>query len=148
MTDFGLDLAVIGNGRTAALVEPSSRLVWWCFPRFDGDPVFCRLLAGEEEKGFCDVVLDGMVATSSDYVRNTALVSTVLPIAMMPRCGSRISPRASANSTACSARLSWCGSSSPLPGSRALSSASGRRAATECRFRQSRRQQSHHIPRR
>jgi GH15 family glucan-1,4-alpha-glucosidase len=78
MTDFGLDLAVIGNGRTAALVEPSSRLVWWCFPRFDGDPVFCRLLAGEEEKGFCDVVLDGMVATSSDYVRNTALVSTVL----------------------------------------------------------------------
>jgi GH15 family glucan-1,4-alpha-glucosidase len=78
MTDFGLDLAVIGNGRTAALVEPSSRLVWWCFPRFDGDPVFCRLLAGAEEKGFCDVVLDGMVATSSDYVRNTALVSTVL----------------------------------------------------------------------
>jgi GH15 family glucan-1,4-alpha-glucosidase len=78
MTDFGLDLAVIGNGRTAALIEPSSRLVWWCFPRFDGDPVFCRLLAGNEEKGFCDVVLDGMVATSSDYVGNTALVSTVL----------------------------------------------------------------------
>src|SRR6516162_5403036 len=78
MNDFGLDLAVIGNGRTAALIEPSSRLVWWCFPRFDGDPVFCRLLAGDQEKGFCDVVLDGMVATSSDYVRNTALVSTVL----------------------------------------------------------------------
>jgi GH15 family glucan-1,4-alpha-glucosidase len=78
MTDFGLDLAVIGNGRTAALIEPSSRLVWWCFPRFDGDPVFCRLLAGDEDKGFCDVVLDSMVAASSDYVRNTALVSTVL----------------------------------------------------------------------
>ena len=59
--NFGLDLAVIGNGRTAALLEPASRLVWWCYPRFDGDPVFCRLLAGDEEKGFCDVVLDGMV---------------------------------------------------------------------------------------
>jgi len=31
MNDFGLGLAVIGNGRTAALLEPSSRLVWWCF---------------------------------------------------------------------------------------------------------------------
>ena len=58
MTDYGLDLAVIGNGRTAALVDPAARIVWWCFPRFDGDPVFCRLLAGGEEKGFTDVVLE------------------------------------------------------------------------------------------
>ncbi|MGO9361259.1 MAG: glycoside hydrolase family 15 protein [Xanthobacteraceae bacterium] len=78
MNDFGLDLAVIGNGRTAALLEPSSRLVWWCYPRFDSDPIFCRLLAGDEEKGFSDVVLDGMLEFSSDYVRNTAVVSTVL----------------------------------------------------------------------
>jgi GH15 family glucan-1,4-alpha-glucosidase len=78
MNDFGLDLAIIGNGRTAALLEPSSRLVWWCFPRFDSDPVFCRLLAGDEEKGFCDVVLDDMVDYHSDYERNTAVVSTTL----------------------------------------------------------------------
>ena len=78
MNDFGLDLAVIGNGHTAALLEPSSRLVWWCFPRLDGDPVFSRLLAGEEEKGFCDVVLDDMVDYTSDYERNTAIVSTIL----------------------------------------------------------------------
>ena len=36
------------------------------------------LLAGDEEKGFCDVVLDGMVDFSSDYERNTPMVSTVL----------------------------------------------------------------------
>jgi GH15 family glucan-1,4-alpha-glucosidase len=78
MNDFGLDLAIVGNGRTAALVNPESRIVWWCYPRFDGDPVFSRLLAGDEEKGFCDVVLEGMVGFSSDYVRNTAVVSTVL----------------------------------------------------------------------
>jgi hypothetical protein len=78
MNDFGLDLAIIGNGRTAALLEPSSRVLCWCFPRFDSDPLFCRLLAGDEEKGFSDVVLDGMVDFSSDYVRNTAVVSTVL----------------------------------------------------------------------
>jgi hypothetical protein len=45
--------------------------------RFDGDPIFPRLLAGGEEKGFCDVVLQGMVDFSSEYMRNTAIVSTV-----------------------------------------------------------------------
>src|SRR5260370_7969133 len=79
MKDHGLDLAVIGNGRTAALVDPEARLVWWCYPRFDSDPVFSRLLAGDEEKGFADVVLDDMVDFQSQYLRNTAVVSTVLP---------------------------------------------------------------------
>ncbi len=78
MTDYGLDLAVIGNGRTAALVEPGSRIVWWCFPRFDSDAVFCRLLAGDEEKGFFDIVLDDLAEIKSDYARNTAIVETVL----------------------------------------------------------------------
>ena len=78
MIDHGLDLAVIGNGRTAALVDPTARLVWWCFPRFDADPIFCRLLSGSDDKGFSDVVLDKMVEYQSDYLRNTAIVSTVL----------------------------------------------------------------------
>jgi GH15 family glucan-1,4-alpha-glucosidase len=78
MTEQNLDLAVIGNGRTAALLNPLSQIVWWCFPRFDGDPVFCRLLAGDEEKGFTDVLLDGQVSTHSEYIRNTAVVTTVL----------------------------------------------------------------------
>jgi GH15 family glucan-1,4-alpha-glucosidase len=78
VTDYGLDLAVIGNCRTAALVNPSSRIVWWCFPRFDSDPVFCRLLAGEVEKGFTDIVIEDLAETTSEYVRNTAIVETVL----------------------------------------------------------------------
>ena len=78
MSDHGLDLAIIGNGRTAALVQPDARIVWWCYPRFDSDPIFCRLVAGEEEKGFLDVVLDGMVDCQSEYMRNTAIVTTVL----------------------------------------------------------------------
>jgi GH15 family glucan-1,4-alpha-glucosidase len=76
--DYGLDLAVIGNGRTAALVNPEARIMWWCLPRYDGDPVFCRLIAGADEKGFTDVLLDKMAASTSEYVRNTAVVVTEL----------------------------------------------------------------------
>ena len=78
MIDHGLDLAVIGNGRTAALVDPCARMVWWCFPHFDSDPIFSRLLSGAQEKGFWDVVLDDQADYQSEYLRNTAIVSTVL----------------------------------------------------------------------
>src|SRR5262249_35162487 len=73
-----LDLAAIGNGRIAALIDPSGRIVWWCFPRLDSDPVFSRLLTNEEEKGFCDVVLHDARKSRSGYVRNTAIVETIL----------------------------------------------------------------------
>ncbi|MFA5957915.1 glycoside hydrolase family 15 protein [Hyphomicrobium sp.] len=73
-----LDVAAIGNGRVAALIDKGARIVWWCFPRLDGDPVFCRLLAGNEEKGFCDVVLEGQVSATSSYVRNTCILETIL----------------------------------------------------------------------
>jgi GH15 family glucan-1,4-alpha-glucosidase len=73
-----LDLALIGNSCVAALVDQRARIVWWCFPRFDGDPVFSRLLAGDEEKGFCDVTLHGLKSVESRYVRNTAIVETIM----------------------------------------------------------------------
>jgi len=73
-----LDLALIGNCRVAALVNATGRIVWWCFPGFDSNPVFCRLLAGEEEKGFCDVVVADLVDAKAGYVRNTAILKTEL----------------------------------------------------------------------
>ena len=73
-----LDLALIGNSCSAALVDRNARIVWWCFPYFDSDPVFSRLLAGDEEKGFCEVALADLAETKSRYVRNTAIVETIL----------------------------------------------------------------------
>jgi GH15 family glucan-1,4-alpha-glucosidase len=73
-----LDLAVIGNCRIAALTDTRGRILWWCFPRFDADPIFSRLLAGHEEKGFCDVVMEGAVAWEAAYLRNTAIVETTI----------------------------------------------------------------------
>lgn len=75
-----LDIAPIGNGRIAALVNTKGRIVWWCFPRLDSDPVFSRLVAGDEEKGFCDVLIHGNGPSTSRaaYRRNTAIIETIL----------------------------------------------------------------------
>jgi GH15 family glucan-1,4-alpha-glucosidase len=73
-----LELGVIGNCRSAALADTKGRLVWWCFPRFDSDPVFSRLVAGDEEKGFCDVTVEGAVASEASYARNTAIIETII----------------------------------------------------------------------
>jgi len=59
-------------------MDTKGRIAWWCFPRFDSDPVLSRLLAGDVEKGFCDVVLEGAVASESEYLRNTAIVQTTI----------------------------------------------------------------------
>ena len=74
-----LDLAVVGNSTIAALIDPRGRHVWWCFPRLDGDPVFCALLGGAApETGFMDVTLDGMADSRQSYIRNTAALVTEL----------------------------------------------------------------------
>jgi pentatricopeptide repeat protein len=75
-----LDLAVIGNCHIAALLDEKARIVWGCFPRFDGDPAFCSLLAaGDDERGgFYDVELAGCTRTEQRYLVNSAIVETIL----------------------------------------------------------------------
>jgi GH15 family glucan-1,4-alpha-glucosidase len=76
-----LDLGVIGNAAVAALIDRSARLVWMCAPRMDGDPVFCRLLRGEEENaagGEWSIMIDDWVASEQTYLRNTAILETIL----------------------------------------------------------------------
>ena len=58
-----LDLAVIGNCAIASLIDRNARHNWFCFPRLDGDPVFCALVDGNEPtRGFMDVVVRDAVA--------------------------------------------------------------------------------------
>lgn len=47
MIDYKFDLAIIGKGRTDALIAPTGRIVWWRSPRFDSDPVCSRLVSGD-----------------------------------------------------------------------------------------------------
>lgn len=74
-----LDLGVIGNAAVAALIDRSARLVWMCTSRMDGDPVFCRLLKGNDaESGAWSMMIDDCVATEQAYLRSTAILDTTL----------------------------------------------------------------------
>lgn len=53
-------------------------------PRFDNDPIFCRLLSGNEEKGFFDSVLDDVANVQSKYGHHTAILSTAVSECLFP----------------------------------------------------------------
>src|SRR6478735_327481 len=79
-----LDLAVIGNCMISALVDRRAQIVWSCFPRFDGDPVFSALLdcpegrSDDEQRGVFAIDMIGMQTCEQAYLENTAvLISTM-----------------------------------------------------------------------
>ncbi len=73
-----LDLALIGNCTVGALVDGRGRMVWGCFPRFDGDPVFCSLLKENEDSGFFAIELVDCERVEQHYLENTAILVTRL----------------------------------------------------------------------
>ena len=70
-----LELGIMGNGTVAALVDPDASIQWMCLPRFDGEPVFNALLGGNGE---FSIKLADHVESEQTYVRNTAVIETVL----------------------------------------------------------------------
>ena len=77
-----LDLAPIGNCAVSALIDPEGRYVWACVPRVDGDPVFSALLGGEDPsgdvRGVWAIDVENFAGAKQSYVRNTAVLRTVL----------------------------------------------------------------------
>ncbi len=75
-----IDLAVIGNGNISALLDRSGAIVWMCWPRVDGDPLFCALVDGAKpEDGYFSIRFDEDGSSyEQDYVRNTAIVRTIV----------------------------------------------------------------------
>lgn len=74
-----LDLALIGNGTIAALIDERGAIVWCCMPRFDGDPVFCSLLAGDEPEsapGTFTIELEGATRIEQAYLPDTPILVT------------------------------------------------------------------------
>jgi GH15 family glucan-1,4-alpha-glucosidase len=74
-----LDLAVVGNCSTAALVDPAGQIVWWCYPRFDSGPVFSALLDPQVQASRAFAVeLEGLASTTQWYEPRTAVLRTRL----------------------------------------------------------------------
>ncbi len=73
-----LDLALIGNCTIGALVDARANIIWGCFPRFDGDPMFCALLRESDDYGFFAVDLADCERAEQHYIENTAILVTRL----------------------------------------------------------------------
>ena len=75
----GLNLAVVGNCAIASLIARDGKHVWFCFPRLDGDPLFCSLLGGQTaDAGFMDVQVRDMVSSTQSYVPSTPVLETII----------------------------------------------------------------------
>ena len=76
---ISLDLALVGNGAIGALIDAKGTVVWCCFPRFDGDPVFGSLLAGEESAdraGYFAIELVGVARIEQQYATDAPILVT------------------------------------------------------------------------
>ncbi len=76
-----LDLGLVGNCSIGALIDKRARIVWCCLPRYDGDPVFHQLLgseSGNPDDGAFTVEIENYKASEQYYVRNTAILKTIL----------------------------------------------------------------------
>lgn len=70
------DYALIGDTRSAALVTSDGAIDWLCAPRFDGDPLFGRLVGGPAAGTFRIAPASGGTVVRRRYVRQTASVET------------------------------------------------------------------------
>ncbi|MEP6745301.1 MAG: glycoside hydrolase family 15 protein, partial [Gemmatimonadota bacterium] len=76
-----LDLGLVGNGTISALIDRDGNVVWSCFPRFDGDPIFCALLQHppqEDDSGRFRIELLDHVRSEQEYLSNTPIIVTRL----------------------------------------------------------------------
>ncbi len=85
--EHDLNLAVIGNCTIASLIDRNARIVFGCFPRLDGDPIFNALLNAtpddatpdsDETGGFAAIEVEDFSHAEQAYRRNSAVLVTTL----------------------------------------------------------------------
>ena len=69
------EYGIIGDGRTAALCSSAGSIDWLCLPRFDSDPVFGRLVGGDEAGSF-SVSVEDRSESARRYRDGSAVLET------------------------------------------------------------------------
>ncbi|MFT3838872.1 MAG: glycoside hydrolase family 15 protein [Myxococcaceae bacterium] len=69
------DYAVIGDGRSAALVSKAGAVDWLCWPRFDSPSVFAGIL-DRERGGFWRIAPRGVTQVKRHYLEDTNVLVT------------------------------------------------------------------------
>ena len=71
------DYAIIGDGKTSALVAPTGSIDFLCWPRFDSDACMAALL-GDERHGFWRIAPAGFIEeTTRRYRGDTLILETI-----------------------------------------------------------------------
>src|SRR6476646_4114365 len=66
--------AIIGDGRSAALIDCDGSIDWLCWPRFDSPPLFARLL--DERGGAWRLAPTAPARVTRRYVGHTNVLAT------------------------------------------------------------------------
>ncbi|MCA9486849.1 glycoside hydrolase family 15 protein [Candidatus Woesearchaeota archaeon] len=75
---MSLDYSIIGNCKTAALIDKDASVRWLCFPNFDSPSVFASLLDDELGGVFAIYPLGiGFYYSKQQYLKDTNVVETV-----------------------------------------------------------------------
>ena len=70
-----LNYGIVGNCRSAALIDDKGSLDWCCLPEFDSPSVFARIL-DEEKGGHFQFLVDEDYHIDQEYIRDTSLLKT------------------------------------------------------------------------
>ena len=76
MTSKIEDYALVGNGRSAALIARDGSVDWLCWPRFDSDACFAALLGNASNGCWKLAPISGGVASSRRYIGDTLILES------------------------------------------------------------------------